>query len=152
MFLDEALTRLGLNALERCDMITYWLLQLEASPFNVIYFVGVQRYAKAAKLDIVPSPNVVIRVFMAFRCLLHIVQQSAYLRVLALHAALYRLRRPCRTCNSVYIFMARLFRFGRGMKTYDAQLGTAEMNDLHAPAREGFVAVDWGGMNLKGHE
>lgn len=59
--------RLGLNARERCDMVTYWLLQLESYPFNVIYFVDRERYAQAAKLDIVPTPDVVIRVFMVFR-------------------------------------------------------------------------------------
>lgn len=66
-FLDIALTRLGLNTQERCDMITYWLAQLEAYPFTAIYFVDVQRYAQAAKLSIVPAPDVIIRVFMAFR-------------------------------------------------------------------------------------
>lgn len=66
-FLDDALVRLGLNVRERCDMITYWLLQLEAYPFNVIYFVDVQRYAQVAKLDITPVPDVIIRVFMVFR-------------------------------------------------------------------------------------
>ncbi|CAM9166662.1 unnamed protein product, partial [Sphacelaria rigidula] len=66
-FLDSALTRLGLNVQERCDMVTYWLLQLEAYPFNAIYFVDVQRYSQAAKLTIAPAPDVLIRVFMAFR-------------------------------------------------------------------------------------
>ena len=66
-FLEDALTRLGLNARERCDMITYWLMQLEASPFNAIQFVDTQYYARSAELDITPSPDVVIRVFMVFR-------------------------------------------------------------------------------------
>ena len=67
MFLDEALERLGLNVRERCDMITYWLPQLESSPFNAIYFVQTALYEKAARLTIVPAPDVTIRVFMAFR-------------------------------------------------------------------------------------
>lgn len=66
-FLEDALTRLGLNARERCDMITYWLMELEAYPFNAIQFVDYQHYARSAKLDITPSPDVVIRVFMVFR-------------------------------------------------------------------------------------
>lgn len=74
------MTRLGLNARERCDMITYCLSLLEAYPLNAIYFVDVQRYAKPAKLNTVPFPDVVTRVFMAFRCLLHTIQLSAYLR------------------------------------------------------------------------
>ncbi|CAN0006908.1 unnamed protein product [Ascophyllum nodosum] len=103
-FLDDALTRLGLSVRERCDMITYWLPQLEAYPFNVIYFVDVQHYGQTAKLQIFPGPDVVIRVFMAFR----------------------------------------------GTNTYEAREVCAELSNLQAPAREGFVAVEWGGMNLNG--
>eukprot|EP00752_Nemacystus_decipiens_P004030 g3691.t1 len=98
VFLDGALERLGLNTRERCDMVTYWLPQLESSPFNV------GRYEKAARLTIAPAPDVTIRVFMAFR----------------------------------------------GVDAYDAKLNTAKVGDLVAPAREGFVAVEWGGMNLNG--
>ncbi|CAM9229013.1 unnamed protein product, partial [Ectocarpus fasciculatus] len=97
VFLDDALERLGLSMRERCDMVTYWLPQLESSAFNIIYFVDVERYEKAAHLTIAPAPDVMIRVFMAFRW-----------------------------------------------------LDTAKMKDLRAPARKGFVAVEWGGMNLNG--
>ncbi len=38
----------------------------------------------------------------------------------------------------------------RGVKSYDAELDTAKLEELQAPAREGFVAVEWGGMNLNG--
>ncbi|CAM9830566.1 unnamed protein product, partial [Ectocarpus fasciculatus] len=67
VFLDDALERLGLSMRERCDMVTYWLPQLESSAFNIIYFVDVERYEKAAHLTIAPAPDVMIRVFMAFR-------------------------------------------------------------------------------------
>lgn len=70
VFLDGALERLGLNMRERCDMVTCWLPQLESSRFNVIYFVEVERYEQAARLTIVPTPDVTIRVFMAFRCVM----------------------------------------------------------------------------------
>lgn len=70
VFLDGALERLGLNARERCDMITYWLPQLELSPFNEIFFVHTVRYEQAARLTIFPAPDVTIRIFMAFRCAL----------------------------------------------------------------------------------
>ena len=70
VFLDGALERLGLNMRERCDMVTYWLPQLEASNFNTIYFVRTVLYEQAARLTIVPAPDVTIRVFMAFRCLM----------------------------------------------------------------------------------
>ncbi|CBJ27129.1 conserved unknown protein [Ectocarpus siliculosus] len=104
VFLDVALERLGLNVRERCDMVTCWLPQLESSRFNVIYFVEVERYEQAARLTIVPTPDVTIRVFMAFR----------------------------------------------GAHAYDAELDTAKIEELRSPAREGFVAVEWGGMNLNG--
>ncbi|CAN0412273.1 unnamed protein product [Ascophyllum nodosum] len=94
---------------ERCDMITFWLPQLEAYPFYVIYFVDVQRYEQTAKLEIFPAPDVVIRVFMAFR------------QVMA-----------------------------AGVKNYETQGQSAKLTFLQAPAREGFVAVEWGGMNLNG--
>lgn len=38
----------------------------------------------------------------------------------------------------------------RGVGAYDAELDAAEVEDLQAPARKGFVAVEWGGMNLNG--
>ncbi|CAM9767413.1 unnamed protein product [Ectocarpus fasciculatus] len=104
MFLDDALERLGLNMRERCDMVTCWLPKLESSRFNVIYFVEVERYEQAARLTIVPTPDVTIRVFLAFR----------------------------------------------GVDAYDAKLDTAKIEELQAPAREGFVAVEWGGMDLNG--
>eukprot|EP00903_Cladosiphon_okamuranus_P006595 g6442.t1 len=79
---------------------------LEPSPFNVIYFVNVERYEKAARLTIVPASDVPIRVFMAFR----------------------------------------------GVKAFDRGLDTGKVEDLGAPAREGFVAVEWRGPNIDGNE
>ena len=38
----------------------------------------------------------------------------------------------------------------RGIDEFNRGLDTAEMEDLRAPARKGFVAVEWGGMNLNG--
>lgn len=38
----------------------------------------------------------------------------------------------------------------RGMKDFDARFDTAKVEELQAPIREGFVAVEWGGMNLNG--
>lgn len=36
------------------------------------------------------------------------------------------------------------------MNVYDAELDTAKVEELQAPGRNGFVAVEWGGMNLDG--
>lgn len=40
------------------------------------------------------------------------------------------------------------FVFDRGVSAYDARLDTAELDDLQSPFREGFVAVEWGGLSL----
>lgn len=45
--------------------------------------------------------------------------------------------------------MLRRFLLDRGLEAYDAQLDTAELGQLDAPPRDGFVVVEWGGMNLK---
>ena len=42
------------------------------------------------------------------------------------------------------------FCFDRGVKNYETQGESAKLTFLQAPAREGFVAVEWGGMNLNG--
>lgn len=38
----------------------------------------------------------------------------------------------------------------RGVDVYQAELDTAKVEDLRAPASKGFVAVEWGGMDLNG--
>lgn len=48
-------------------MITYWLERMEKSPFNVIYFVDQKRLARVAQLNVSPRPDVLIRIFIAFR-------------------------------------------------------------------------------------
>lgn len=40
--------------------------------------------------------------------------------------------------------------FARGISTFDPKLSRAELDDLQKPTRKGFVAVEWGGMNLNG--
>lgn len=67
-FLEESLSVLGLNAKERNDFIVYWLPKLEQNPFSLVQFLG-SEYTDAAKLDISPKPDSVIRVFMVFKSL-----------------------------------------------------------------------------------
>ncbi|CAM9611808.1 unnamed protein product, partial [Ectocarpus sp. 4 AP-2014] len=99
VFLDGVLERLGLNMRERCDMVTYWLPQLESSAFNVTSFVDVERYKKATRLTIAPAP--------------------------------------------------RTSRSGSSWPSGWSCVHTHGC-DLRAPGRKGFVAVEWGGMNLNG--
>lgn len=65
-FLQEKLAYLGLTPKEYNEFIVYWLPKLQESPYNLISF-QTNAYTNAAKLEIAPKPDSVLRVFMAFR-------------------------------------------------------------------------------------
>ncbi len=65
-FLDDALEKLGLNRREANEFIVYWLPLMERNPYNIISFVS-EEYTDSAKLDITPSPDTLIRVFMVWK-------------------------------------------------------------------------------------
>ncbi|MDO5317109.1 MAG: putative Ig domain-containing protein, partial [bacterium] len=65
-FLSDVLLRMGLSFREANEFIIYWLPQMQDNPYNVISFQG-ENYMKAAKLQIEPQPESVLRVFMAWR-------------------------------------------------------------------------------------
>lgn len=65
-FLETALEKLGLNRREANEFIVYWLPLMEANPYNIISF-QTDAYTEAAKLDIDPAPDTLIRVFMAWQ-------------------------------------------------------------------------------------
>ena len=67
-FLEEALADLGLNRREANEFIVYWLPLMEDNAWNLITFQGAA-YTDAAKLDISPAPDTVIRVFMTWKAL-----------------------------------------------------------------------------------
>ena len=62
-FLDEVLPELGLNENEMEDFEAYWLPLMADNPYNVITF-QTTAYTDAAKLDVTPEPDVVVRVNM----------------------------------------------------------------------------------------
>ena len=64
-FLEEALATLGLNDSEANTFIMYWLPILEKNEYNVITF-QTDAYEEAAKLNITPEPDNIIRVNMYF--------------------------------------------------------------------------------------
>ena len=64
-FLEIALSDLGLSDTEANAFIMYWLPQLEENPYNVISFQN-ETYENAAKLDVDPLPDTVVRVNMVF--------------------------------------------------------------------------------------
>ncbi len=65
-FLEEALEKLGLNRKEANEFIVYWLPLMQENPYNIISF-QTKAYTDAAKLEIKPSPDTVIRVFMVWQ-------------------------------------------------------------------------------------
>ena len=65
-FLEDALEKLGLNRREANEFIVFWLPMMQENPYNIISF-QTDAYTDSAKLKVVPSPDTVIRVFMAYK-------------------------------------------------------------------------------------
>ena len=65
-FLEDALARLGLTERETNEFIIYWLPRMENNPYNLISFQN-EAYADHAELDIQPTPDSLLRVFMAWK-------------------------------------------------------------------------------------
>ena len=65
-FLEEALAALGLDRAEANEMIVFWLPQMERNAWNLISFQGAS-YTNRARLHITPTPDTLIRVFMAWQ-------------------------------------------------------------------------------------
>ncbi len=67
-FLADILPKLGLSAREANEFIVYWLPKMQENAYNLIAFQD-EIYTNAAQLDIVPAPDTVIRVLMAWKAL-----------------------------------------------------------------------------------
>lgn len=68
VFLEEALSALGLTRREANEFIVYWLPQMEGNAYNLISFQG-SAYTEQVRLTISPEPDGVVRVFMAWKAL-----------------------------------------------------------------------------------
>lgn len=66
--LEGALAALGLSRREANEFIVYWLPRMEANPYNLISFQGTA-YTSRARLTVSPTPDSVLRVFMAWKAL-----------------------------------------------------------------------------------
>ena len=64
-FLEWALAEQGLTAREANEFIIYWLPLMQENPYNVISF-QTTTYTDGAKLEITPTPDSLLRVFMAY--------------------------------------------------------------------------------------
>jgi len=65
-FLEDALKNLGLNRREANEFIVYWLPLMQNNPYNIISFQS-NEYTDSARLDVNPSPDTLIRVFMTWK-------------------------------------------------------------------------------------
>ena len=65
-FLEISLEKLGLTRCEANEFIVYWLPMMEGNAYNLISF-QTDIYTENAKLDIIPEPDTLIRVFMAWK-------------------------------------------------------------------------------------
>ena len=65
-FLENTLSKLGLNRKEANEFIIYWLPKMENNPYNLIHFSSTE-YEEMAKLNITPKPETLIRVMMVFK-------------------------------------------------------------------------------------
>lgn len=64
-FLEWVLAEQGLTPREANEFIVYWLPLMQDNPYNVISF-QTAAYTDGAALDIMPAPDSLLRVFMAF--------------------------------------------------------------------------------------
>ena len=64
-FLKEKLSYMGLTEDEMNEFIVYWLPQMEHNKYNLISFQS-DKYTDTAKLNITPSPDSMLRVFMTY--------------------------------------------------------------------------------------
>ena len=62
-FLEQSLSRLGLNELEQNDFISYWLPKLQANEESFVHFAA-EQYTDRARLTVSPQPDSVLRVQM----------------------------------------------------------------------------------------
>ena len=65
-FLEWALAKQGLSPREANEFIIYWLPRMQNNAYNLISFQQ-KAYTEQAKLNVSPSPDTVIRVFMAWQ-------------------------------------------------------------------------------------
>ena len=64
-FLEEVLPVLGLNRAESNEFIVYWLPRMQENPYNLISFQN-EAYTDHAQLQISPTPDTLIRIYMAW--------------------------------------------------------------------------------------
>jgi hypothetical protein len=65
-FLDSTLTKLGFNATEKTDFITFWAPQMQEKSYYFIQFLQDEGCEQFASYDISPKPNKVNRFYLLY--------------------------------------------------------------------------------------
>ena len=68
-FLEEKLATLWLNEREAEEFIVYWLPQMEGNKYNLIRFETIEEQNENMLLNIIPTPDTVIRVMMDWKAI-----------------------------------------------------------------------------------
>ena len=66
-FLKMALSQQGLNKKETDEFIDFWLPRMQEKEYYQIYFLSKADIDRLAPLEVVPTPETVIRVFMIYK-------------------------------------------------------------------------------------
>ncbi len=64
-FLKEKLTYMGMTEEEMNEFIVHWLPRMEYNKYNLISFQG-DVYTNSAKLNITPTPDSLLRIYMTY--------------------------------------------------------------------------------------
>lgn len=67
-FLEDILEKMGMVPREYNEFIVYWLADMQQNPYNLITFQQ-ERYTEHAVLDVEPTPDNMLRVFMVYKAL-----------------------------------------------------------------------------------
>ena len=71
-FLRDKLEYIGLTPKEYNEFIVYWLPKMQNNPYNLITFQN-EIYTDNAELEIIPEPDSILRVFMAYKPLKEVI-------------------------------------------------------------------------------
>lgn len=66
-FLHEKLAEIGLTPREYNEFIVYWYPKMQENELNLVHFASYDEYDKYAELEIAPSPDAMLRVFMVYK-------------------------------------------------------------------------------------
>jgi|GEM_PF-2650664 len=67
IFLQDKLQEMGLTPQEYNEFIVYWYPRMKHNPYNLIHFASKEEYADKATLEISPTPDSLLRVFMVYK-------------------------------------------------------------------------------------